>query len=447
MAIFDFLWQSYIRVITISQGEFQMRKVLINLAIITLVFSIHDEVYSGGYMVPHQTARGLGLANAVTAGVNDPSAVYHNPAALSEVDGNMVLGSGTYLSVINSVENSGRTARNKHDDNWLAALFGNYHIPGSDLTFGIGTYTPFGLATTYEQEFTRFASERAELRTIYVTPAVSWHPSSYFSLGAGLSFIHASGLFSRGLCFDPGPGCPVEGRLRVTDTANAFTYNLGILVKPLQEIKIGISYRARADIRFDSADVKFNGPITPTKTRAVVRPLPLPPVLNLGLFWQITPPWGIEVVYEYARWKEFKRFAASFSPIPTLFGVVPLSGFSLPQDWKNTSTIRLGSFYKVSQDWELRGGMGLEETPIPSHTLNPSIPGSDILTLNTGIGYKWRQFSFDVGYMAAFYKNRTVINNELEGVNATGIPFSGAPGSDKYRTFNHQVTASFGYRF
>ena len=43
-------------------------------------------LFGGGFMIPPQTARALSLGNAVTAGVNDPSAVYHNPAALGEVE-------------------------------------------------------------------------------------------------------------------------------------------------------------------------------------------------------------------------------------------------------------------------------------------------------------------------------------------------------------------------
>ncbi|MCM3903789.1 MAG: outer membrane protein transport protein, partial [Pyrinomonadaceae bacterium] len=152
--------------------------------------------FAGGFMIPTHTARALSLGNAVTAGVDDPSAVYHNPAALGEVDGNNILGSGTYIGLYNNVENSGRNAVNKHDDNILASLFANYHIPNTDLTVGIGTYAPFGLATTYERDFTRFAAQRTELRTMYVTPAISWHPLRYLSVGGGVSFVHASGLFS-----------------------------------------------------------------------------------------------------------------------------------------------------------------------------------------------------------------------------------------------------------
>lgn len=401
-------------------------------------------------MIPHQTARGLSLSNAMIAGVNDPSAVYYNPAALSEVDGNGLLVNGSYINMVNSVENTGRKAVNKHDDNFLATLFANYHIPGTDFTFGLGSYTPFGLVTNYKRDFTRFAAQETRLRTLYVTPALSWHPSKIFSVGAGFSFVHASAVLSRSLCFDfatgcPTPGGPFEGRIRVADTANAFTYNLGVLIKPHDRLKFGFSYRARADLRFDNANAKFGGAFTPTTVRADVRPIPLPPVIDVGLFWQINPSWGTEFVYEHTRWSEFKRVNAFFSPVPTFFGV-PVSSFSLPRDWKNTSTLRLGSFYGLNEKFELRGGITVEESPIPNRTLNPAIPGADLLTLNGGVGYKWEKLTVDLGYMAVFYKKRTVSNSELKGAPGTA-PFTGAPGKDTYRTFNNFVSLTFGYRF
>jgi long-chain fatty acid transport protein len=402
-------------------------------------------LFAGGFMIPHQTAKALGLGNAMTAGVNDPSAVHYNPAALGEIQGDNILVTGTYAGIYSSVENSGRHAVNKHDDNFLATLFANYHIPNSDFTVGMGTYTPFGLATTYDREFTRFAAERSELKTIYVTPAVSWHPLKHFAVGAGTSFVHASGLFSRTLCLAGGGACalPVaQGRLRLTDTANAFTYNVGVLVKPVEDVKLALSYRARADIRFDSADVKLGGALAPFGTRrAKVRPIPIPPVIDAGFFWQINSKWGAEFVYEYARWSEFSRFSATFSP------PAPLPGFNLPESWKNTSTLRLGSSYRLNPSWDVRGGMTVEETPIPSGTLNPAIPGADLLTLNAGVGYTWQNFGIDLGYMAVFYKTRKVTNIELEGLPATGFAFPGAPGKDKYETFNNFVSLSLSYRF
>jgi len=406
------------------------------------------EALAGGYAIPHQTARGVGLSNAMTAGVNDPSAVYYNPAALSEVDGNRVLVSGHYINVVSSVENSRREADNKQDDNFFPTLFANYHIPDTDFTIGIGSYAPFGLATSYEDAFVRFATGKAELQTLYVTPALSWHPSKYVSLGAGLSFVHASVFLSRSACFTSVPGgCGLEGKIRLNDETNAFTYNLGVLFKPNDRVKIGFSYRARVDLRFDSASVKFSA-LGSSKTSADIKPIPLPPVVNMGVFWQVTPSWGLEFVYEFIRWSEFKHLKATFSPaIAQGGGALVVPGLTLPQDWKDTSVLRLGTFYRIGQNLELRGGITLDETPIPSRTLNPAIPGADLLTLNAGLGYQWGKFTIDLGYMAVFYKSRKVSNPELEGTPATGIPFLGAPGKDKYETFNNFVSLTLGYRF
>jgi len=432
----------------------QLHLIIIFLVIVWVLVRPNSEAIAGGYMIPHQTARGLSLSNAMTGGVNDASAVYYNPAALSEVNGDNVLASGSYVNVINSVENSGRKSSNKHDDNFLATFFANYHIPNTDLTLGIGTYTPFGLVTTYDSDaFTRFAAVQTKLRTIYVTPALAWNPTNYLSLGAGLSFVHASGVFSRALCLDPFSSCTqplgLEGTVRLTDTADAFAYNIGLLVKPIETLKFGFSYRSRVDLRFDNATAKFGGAFLNPTVKADVSPIPLPPVINAGLFWQITPSWGAEFVYEYTRWSEFKNFTTTFSPIPIFLPLgAPIPGFQLPQDWKNTSTLRFGSFYALNENWELRGGIAAEQTPIPSKTLNPAIPGADLLTLNVGIGYKWEKFSVDLGYMAVFYKTRRVTNSELEGLPATApLFYAGAPGSDKYQTFNNFVTLSLGYRF
>src|SRR3989338_6543672 len=174
-----------------------------------------QEASGGGYALPYQNAGAVGRGNAVTAGVHDPSAVYYNPAALSEIEGNHIQGGIQYINVVSGVENRGKNSRNKHDDNFIPTLFANYHVPASELTAGIGLYTPFGLATSYDDNsFTRFGAVRSELRTFYFTPAIAWRVDRSLSVGGGLSIVHSSALFTRALFLGGG----AEGRIRLTDT-------------------------------------------------------------------------------------------------------------------------------------------------------------------------------------------------------------------------------------
>ena len=58
---------------------------------------------------------------------------------------------------------------------FIATFFANYHIPNSDFTLGVGTYTPFGLATSYKEDaITRFAAIRSELKNLYISPTAAW---------------------------------------------------------------------------------------------------------------------------------------------------------------------------------------------------------------------------------------------------------------------------------
>src|SRR5919106_4233568 len=201
--------------------------------------------FAGGYAIPPQTAKAESMGGAATAGVDDPSAVYVNPAGLTQIDGNQIMAGVTYINTVSSVRNSGATSRNLHDDDFIPNLFANYHIPNSKISLGIGSYTPFGLATSYKPgSFTRYAALRSELRTIFVTPTVAWEPLSLISIGGGLSFIHSSGLLSRAIFFGPFG----DGKLRITDTDDAFGYKIGLLVKPNERLRFGLTYTSRADV-------------------------------------------------------------------------------------------------------------------------------------------------------------------------------------------------------
>ncbi len=404
-------------------------------------------IFAGGYAIPHQTAKALGLSNAVTAGVDDPSAVYVNPAALTEIEGNQIVGGINYIQLLSSVKNSGVKARNRRDDHYLPTFFANFHIPQTDLTLGFGSYSPFGLATSYDKDaITRFAAIRSEIKPFYLNWAAAWRASDLISIGIGASFVRGSATLTRAIFL----GTPTDAQARITGTDQTFAYNLGLLVKPQDTIKVGLTYRGRTYLDFEGANVKFadfDG--TPTNTKVSEGgSIVLPTVVSAGIYWQATPRWSLEFVYDWTKWDDFKNFKTTFAtPLPALGGAVPISGLFVDAEWKNTSTLRLGTLLHLNESWDLMAGIAVDETPIPSKTLNPIIPGADILTVNGGASYTWRKLQLTVGYMAVFYKTRNVQNNVLEASAPPPLTPPFTPGPDKYKTFNNFVSLNVRYRF
>jgi long-chain fatty acid transport protein len=428
----------------------QHPKLVISFVLLYFWPVLSAAVFAGGYAIPPQTAKSESMGGAATAGVDDPSAVYFNPAALSNVESNQIMAGLTYINTISSVRNSGVKSRNLHDDDFLPNLFANYNIPNTNLSLGLGSYAPFGLATSYHPDsFTRYAAIRSELRTIFVTPSIAWKPVPYLSIGGGVSFVHSSALLSRAIFFGPFG----DGKIRITDTDNAYAYNLGILIQPIDQLRLGLAYKSRVNLEFDSADVKFvdaaGAGATPTRAKATGINVPLPPTINFGIHWQVNPAWDLEFQYDFVRWSELEHLKAKFPvPLPGLLGGFPISGFLLPQNWKDASTVRFGTSYKLTQSLEARAGLALEETPIPASTLGPVIPGADYLSLTAGLGYNWKSINIDLGYMAVFYKSRRVTNNVLEtGGDPNALPFPGVPGKDKYRLFQNLVGLHARYAF
>ncbi|MFB3061880.1 MAG: OmpP1/FadL family transporter, partial [Candidatus Binatia bacterium] len=205
-------------------------------------------------------------------------------------------------------------------------------------------------------------------------------------------------------------------------------------------------------LNFKGSDVKFQDSATlgGTQTRTEVSDgsIVLPMVVSAGINWQINPKWSLEFVYDWTKWNDLQQFKFTFEDsLPAAGGNVPIPSLTVSANWKNTSTLRLGTHFQLNKSWDFLAGIAIEETPIPSSTLGPLVPGADILTLNGGIGYTWRKLTLTFSYMAVFYENRKVQNDILEA-EQTAIPAQPfTPGPDKYETFNNFVSFSLGYRF
>lgn len=414
---------------------------------LVLLLIITDNLLAGGYAIPHQTAKGVALSNATTAGVTDPSAVYYNPAALTEIEGNQVLGGVNYLNVISSVENGGIKSRNRRDDNTIPTLFANFHIPESNFSLGFGTYSPFGLSVTYDKDaFTRYAINEVKLKSFYLNLAAAWRFSDLLSIGAGISFIRGKASFTRAIFL----GTPTDGRARLTDSDQTAAYNLGLLLKhPSHPVKFGITYRSRAYLDFTGGNVDFvdfDG--DPFNTKLSSGSLVFPTVISTGINWQISPKWSLEFVYDWTKWDDLETLKFVFvTPLPALNGAAPIPRLTVSTNWKNTSTLRLGSLFHLNDSWDLMGGLTLDETPAPNTTLGPLFPGADLLTLNGGASYKWKKVKLTAAYMAVFFKDRRVQNNILEAESAALLLANPTPGRDKYEAFIHFLSFNFSYRF
>jgi len=416
------------------------------------------ESLAGGYAIPQQTAKGVGLSNALTAGVEDPSAVYYNPAALTEVKGNQIVGTLNYINVQSNIQNSGSKSINRQADNFIPAVFANFHIPESKFTLGLGFYTPFGLSVDYDEDaFTRYAVIEGEISPFYINWAVGWRPSEFIAIGAGVSYVGASATLSRAIYLDTvlgaGVGALSDAKAKITGRTQTATFNLGLLLKyPTIPIKFGLTYRGRAFLDIKGADVKFQDSATlggaQTRTKVSSGSLVLPTVVSAGINWQINPKWSLEFVYDWTKWNDVQQFQFTFEDsLPAAGGAVPIPSLTVSANWKNTSTLRLGTHFQLNKSWDFLAGIALDETPIPSSTLGPLVPGADNITLNTGVGYAWRKLKFSFSYMAIFYQDRTVQNDILEA-EQTAIPAQPfTPGSDKYEIFNNVVSFSLGYRF
>lgn len=364
------------------------------------------QVYLQGQVQQGMGGAGIGLAQ-------DASTLFYNPGASSFVKGNSILlsGSGVFTNAAFTDANTFEVYRTKSPVGTPFAGYGMFQLKeDSKLKLGIAAYTPFGSGIKWEDNWGgRFVLTEAKIFALFIQPTVSYKISDKLGIGGG--FIYAMG------------GVNLQKDIPVSDTngnfghaeldgkANGYGFNLGVYIKPIEKLSIGITYRSQVNMKVTSGDATFTVPTSLSSNfpnTKFTASLPLPQIASIGFAYKASEKLDLAFDVNYGFWKVYDTLAFDYENND---GAV--SDTRSPRMYKNAMSFRLGAQYKVSDKFTARLGVGYAMTPVQDDYVSPETPDGNRLAYTAGLGYNFTEsFGVNASFQFIAYERKESTNVE-----------------------------------
>lgn len=375
-----------------------------------------------GFRQPDQDAAATARGEAFVATADNPSAIYYNPAGITQLEG-LQTRVGLYNVSFESEFND--TFKTDGDMNVAPQIFAVYSPDESPLSYGLGVYVPYGLSLEWpETTGFRSAGLAADLAYTTVNPVIGWQICDTVSIGAGPTFNFGDLELKQGL--SPFPG---NDYFRFQGDGFAAGFNAGLMWQITEQFVFGAAYRSKTELDYEGSSRLFAN-IPPTDiTVTSAAELPTPQNIAAGLSWRPTPKWNIEFNVDWTDWNQLNTV-----PIRQGIPVPPLT-----LNWESSIYYELGGTYKFDNGWHVSAGYIYNENSMPEATYTPLVADLDRQFLSVGAGSTIGNFSFDVAYQFGFADSR----------NVTGSPvtLAGQTADGQYDFTSHAVALSVGWKF
>lgn len=375
-------------------------------------------LWAVGFRLPNQDPMGIARGNAFVATADNPSAIYYNPAGITQLEGHQ-LSAGLYFITTN-VDFESLTGVNAETDETFQAVPQIHYVyspEGSPWSFGLGIYAPYGLGIDYGNN-TPFntVAENAKLLYASFNPVVAYQVNDQLSLAFGLTLNYSEVNFERSIGLAPGDEFKFEG------DGHATGFNAGLLWQPHEQWSFGINYRSHTEVSY-SGDSKATPLAGWTSTNAAID---YPQFVDVGVSYRPNSDWNFEVNVDWTDWDTVNT--STF--VGTFAGNVPF-----PFQYDSSFMYEFGVTRYFDNGWWASAGYIFSENSVPDSTFSPLNPDSDLHLGSVGVGHRGEDWSWAVGYHFAYNDGRDVrgnIPNALTGQSANG----------EFKTFNQAVNIS-----
>ncbi|MFA5959350.1 MAG: outer membrane protein transport protein [Tatlockia sp.] len=341
-----------------------------------------------------------------TAVVNDATATYHNPAALTLLKEPQTIALGSLATL--KTHFSGQSAQSLTGVSQSGDSLNQTHylLPSAYLGLPLNAKTFAGLAIIYNafnneldgNSILRYSQSTSHVTGIDFVPALGIKINQFLSIGGGLNFSNANFLLEPtfGIASTNIPDSQSHNMSRGT----SWGVDLGLLLKPTPSTLLGLNYRSANTYHLQGSSV-LEG---------------LPPVISNHYhykFWTparsvfsinqvVTPKLGLIATVQHIQWSIIKNVDVYGAAAQIGSRRAILSKATVPYYLHNSWLVTVGSHYRATPKTVLRVAATYNQSP---ERENYQISSGDSLFLGGSIGYEWQKnISIDAGYVHGFFK-------------------------------------------
>ena len=421
-----------------------------------MILTLLSTALAGGYFYSDSGIVATGRGGAWVAGADTQFAQYYNPAGLIRVK-NPTLNVGLSLvqqrTSFTRVDDSGETlptVENQAAPFKVPQLGFASPLIADKLAFAFGIVSPYAPSADYDPDGAqRYTIVDSSIYQWSLGPSFAWRPHEMFTVGVGLQ---AKSLMLRQSLNISASGVDVAGGdINVTaDVVDAFApnVNVGVLFEPHEAVSIGLALqpatrfhakgKAVLDLTAGSLGTAVEGDVDrfqdgrcdDTQTDPVCAnpdgiglEIQLPLVLRAGVAVRPIPNLEIEAAAVYQRWSSLQSILLTdVDPELVVFGNPAEldSEFALPAGLRDTTSLRLGGEWRVSDLLELRAGGFWENGAYRDQQLTVAVYDTSKVQVGGGASIHPAdgRLRFDVSAARLFFPSKDITDSEVTLVNA-----------------------------
>lgn len=370
--------------------------------------------FGAGFQLNLQGLRQLAMGGAGTAVPWDASTIFYNPGGLTSLRNVQAYGSVNFLSV-NTRWTQAPTGTMSADVASKIYTPFNLYVGGplaykSRFSIGLGVYTPFGTGIKWDDNWTgRYIAQDIQMQTIFFQPTLAYKIDDNISVGAGFVYGIGSVTFKRAIPLLNSQG--EDGQSKLTGNGHGFGFNLGIHIKPTDNLQFGITYRSQVNMKVKRGYAEFTVPSALSSSfqnTAFTSTLPLPQTVSVGAGWNINKDLTLVLDASFVGWAAYDTLTFDFEN-----NTDALQDSHSPRRYRNTVILRAGAHYKFSDRVAGMIGTAYDQTPIKDGFLGPDLPDNDRFMATGGLSIKFLKNFTAVGMVEyAFIGVRNAHNAE-----------------------------------